>query len=137
MASSSNSSGSRDKRSATPRPTALWWFLGVLVVLAIGQALFMTPGGRQVPYSEFKALVRSGQVVEITVGDQSISGHLKQPRGEGRMRSGQDVEMRFHDRILCTGGLDRPPLPSFTPPLWGQTRKRRRGSGAAIMPQCF
>ena len=77
MASSSNSSGSRDKRSATPRPTALWWFLGVLVVLAIGQALFMTPGGRQVPYSEFKALVRSGQVSEVAVGDSHIRGVLK------------------------------------------------------------
>jgi len=77
LASSSNSSGSRDKRSATPRPTALWWFLGVLVVLAIGQALFMTPGGRQVPYSEFKALVRSGQVSEVAVGDSHIRGVLK------------------------------------------------------------
>ncbi len=77
MASSSNPSGSRDKRSVTPRPTALWWFLGVLVVLAIGQALFMTPGGRQVPYSEFKALVRSGQVAEVAVGDSHIRGVLK------------------------------------------------------------
>ena len=77
MASSSNTPGSRDKRSTTPRPTALWWFLGVLLVLAIGQALFMTPGGRQVPYSEFKALVRSGQVAEVAVGDSHIRGVLK------------------------------------------------------------
>jgi len=49
----------------------------VLVVLAIGQALFMTPGGRQVPYSEFKALVRSGQVSEVAVGDSHIRGVLK------------------------------------------------------------
>jgi cell division protease FtsH len=49
----------------------------VLLVLAIGQALFMTPGGRQVPYSEFKALVRSGQVSEVAVGDTHIRGVLK------------------------------------------------------------
>jgi cell division protease FtsH len=78
LASSPNSTGSaRDKRSTTPRPTALWWFLGVLLVLAIGQALFMTPGGRQVPYSEFKAWVRSGQVAEVAVGDTHIRGLLK------------------------------------------------------------
>jgi hypothetical protein len=29
----------------------LWWVLGALLVLAIGQAFFLTPGGRQIPYS--------------------------------------------------------------------------------------
>ena len=78
MASSSNSSGSaRDKRPATPRPTALWWFLGVLLLLGIGQALFLTPGGRQIPYSEFKGMVRGGQVAEVAVGDTHIRGVLK------------------------------------------------------------
>lgn len=67
----------RDKRPATPRPTALWWFLGALLVLAIAQALFLTPGGRQIPYSEFKALVRAGDVAEVAVGDTHIRGVLK------------------------------------------------------------
>ena len=68
----------------TPRPTALWWFLGVLLLLAIGQALFLTPGGRQIPYSEFKALVRSGQVAEVAVGDTHIRGMLnKAEQGQG------------------------------------------------------
>src|SRR5262245_21404906 len=39
----------------------------------------MTPAGRQIPYSEFKALVRSGQVAEVAVGDASIRGELKKP----------------------------------------------------------
>jgi cell division protease FtsH len=78
LASSPNSSGSaRDKRPATPRPTALWWFLGVLLLLGIGQALFLTPGGRQIPYSEFKGMVRGGQVAEVAVGDTHIRGVLK------------------------------------------------------------
>jgi cell division protease FtsH len=68
---------SKDKRQASPRPTALWWVLGALLVLAIGQAFFLTPGGRQIPYSEFKALVRSGQVSEVAVGDTHIRGTLK------------------------------------------------------------
>ncbi|MCC7242718.1 MAG: ATP-dependent zinc metalloprotease FtsH, partial [Acidobacteria bacterium] len=55
----------------------MWWFLGALLVLAIGQALFLTPGGRQIPYSEFKSLVRGGEVTEVVVGDAYIRGVLK------------------------------------------------------------
>jgi cell division protease FtsH len=62
----------------------LWWVLGALLVLAIGQAFFLAPGGRQIPYSEFKALVRSGQVAEVAVGDTHIRGALKRnDNGDG------------------------------------------------------
>src|SRR5690606_471862 len=37
----------------------------------------MTPGGRTISYSEFKALVRRGQVAEVSVGDTHIRGVLK------------------------------------------------------------
>ena len=37
----------------------------------------MTPPGRSIPYSEFKQLVRNGEVAEISIGDQSIRGMLK------------------------------------------------------------
>jgi len=69
--------GQKDKRQAPTRPVALWWFLGALLLLAVGQALFLTPGGRQVPYSEFKSLVRDGRVAEVVVGDAYIRGVLK------------------------------------------------------------
>ncbi len=51
--------------------------LGVLTLLAIGQAYFLAPQGRQVSYSEFKGLVRGGQVAEVAVGDTIIHGTLK------------------------------------------------------------
>jgi cell division protease FtsH len=57
----------------------LWWLLGGLFVLALVQAYFMTPAGRQIPYSEFKSLVRTGQVAEVAVGDTLIRGALKKP----------------------------------------------------------
>ena len=67
----------KERRQQTSKPTALWWVLGVLTLLAIGQAYFLAPAGRQVSYSEFKELVRSGQVAEVAVGDTIIRGTLK------------------------------------------------------------
>ncbi|MGH9387067.1 MAG: ATP-dependent zinc metalloprotease FtsH [Vicinamibacterales bacterium] len=70
---------SKDRREQTARPAALWWLLGALLVLALAQAYFMTPAGRPIPYSEFKSLVRTGQVAEVAVGDTLIRGVLKKP----------------------------------------------------------
>ena len=67
----------KERRQQTSKPTALWWVLGVLTLLAIGQAYFLAPAGRKVSYSEFKELVRGGQVAEVAVGDTIIRGTLK------------------------------------------------------------
>jgi cell division protease FtsH len=67
----------KERRQQTSKPTALWWVLGVLTLLALGQAYFLAPAGRQVSYSEFKELVRGGQVAEVAVGDTIIRGTLK------------------------------------------------------------
>ena len=64
-------------RPASTKPTALWWVLGALTLLAIGQAYFLAPAGKAISYSEFKGLVRSGQVAEVAVGDTIIHGTLK------------------------------------------------------------
>jgi cell division protease FtsH len=79
---------------------SIWYVLGLLFLLAVAQAWFLTPAGRQIPYSEFKAAVRSGQVVEVTVGDQAISGRLREPQGEGRQRSDRFVTTRIDDPKL-------------------------------------
>ena len=70
-------------RPAFPKPTALWWVLGALTVLALGQAFVMAPAGRQISYSEFKGLVRGGQVAEVAVGDSIIRGTLKKAGDDG------------------------------------------------------
>jgi cell division protease FtsH len=62
----------------TPRPSSpLWYGLALLLVLGIAQAYYLTPPGRSIPYSEFKQLVKAGDVAEISIGDQSIRGTLK------------------------------------------------------------
>jgi cell division protease FtsH len=76
MPSPSVPPGGKPRQPAT-KPTALWWVLGVLTLLAIGQAYFLAPVGRQLSYSEFKGLVRSGQVEEVAVGETIIRGTLK------------------------------------------------------------
>src|SRR5499426_1526133 len=65
-----------DRRSLAPgRPGgAVWYVLGLLFLLALAQAWFMAPPGRQISYSEFKQAVRAGQVAEVVVGDQTIRG---------------------------------------------------------------
>ena len=69
--------GSQKGRPSATKPAALWWVLGALTLLAIGQAYFLAPAGKQISYSEFKGLVRGGQVAEVAVGDTIIHGTLK------------------------------------------------------------
>jgi len=70
-----------DRRGQGPisaRPSSsLWYGLALLLVLGLTQVYYLMPAGRTLPYSEFKALVKSGQVAEVTVGDQLIRGTLK------------------------------------------------------------
>jgi cell division protease FtsH len=69
------------ERRRTPRPapgTAIWYVLGVLLLLAVGQALFFsTRAGETIAYSDFKAHVREGRVQEVTVGPDTVHGVLK------------------------------------------------------------
>ncbi len=62
----------------TSRPSSpLWYGLALLLVLGLAQAYFMTPPGKSIPYSEFKQLVKNGEIAEIAIGEQSIRGTLK------------------------------------------------------------
>src|SRR5262245_47660325 len=68
----------RGQRPMSARPTSsLWYGLALLLVLGLAQMYYLMPAGRPIPYSEFKALVKSGQVSEVVVGDQLIRGTLK------------------------------------------------------------
>jgi cell division protease FtsH len=80
----------RDKRPVDRRPLgtgtgrpggAVWYVLGFLLLMALAQAWFLAPGGRQVSYSDFKQAVRGGQVAEVYVGEQAIRGTYKREIG--------------------------------------------------------
>jgi cell division protease FtsH len=68
----------RGKSQLTTRPSSpLWYGLAFLVVLVIAQTYFLTPTGKSIPYSEFRTLLKAGQVAEVAIGDQVIRGTLK------------------------------------------------------------
>jgi cell division protease FtsH len=68
-------------RRTTPRTApggAVWYVLGFLVLLALGQAFFVQmQTGETVSYSEFKTLVREGKVQEVTLSEDRVRGTLK------------------------------------------------------------
>jgi hypothetical protein len=43
-------------------------------------------GGRQISYSDFKQAVRSGQVAEVYVGEQTIRGTFKRESPDARVQ---------------------------------------------------
>src|SRR6266704_2211305 len=69
----------RGQRPLTPRPSSsLWYGLAFLLLLGLAQMYYLTPTGRTIPYSEFRGLLKSSQVAEVTIGDQVIHGTLNQ-----------------------------------------------------------
>ena len=57
-------------RPIGPRPSAsLWYGLAFLLMLGLAQMYYLTPNGRSIPYSEFKTLLKNGQVAEVTIAD--------------------------------------------------------------------
>jgi hypothetical protein len=63
--------GGGNPRPGKPsRPgVSLWYGLGLLLLLGVVQLYYMTPGGRVLPYSEFKTNLRNGNIAEVTIGD--------------------------------------------------------------------
>jgi cell division protease FtsH len=97
-----------NSRGGTPRPfppragASLWYGLTLLIVLGLVQMYYMTPGGRQIAYSEFKTMVQSGQIAEVVIGDQVIRGTLKQgASGASDDKSRQFTTTRVEDPKLA------------------------------------
>jgi cell division protease FtsH len=77
--------GGSPRPGKTSRPgLSLWYGLALLLTLGVVQLYYMTPGGRLLPYSEFKTNVRNGNIAEVTIGDQSLHGTLKSGTGDDK-----------------------------------------------------
>ena len=75
-------------RRLPPRPapgTTMWYVLGALLLLAVGNLLFFSlQAGEPISYSDFKARVREGKVQEVTVAADRVQGQLKAEGPKGR-----------------------------------------------------
>jgi cell division protease FtsH len=70
----------------TPPAGAVWYVLGLILLLALAQAFFaQLQTGETIPYSEFKTLVREDKVQEVTLSDDRLHGTLK-PSGNERAK---------------------------------------------------
>jgi cell division protease FtsH len=56
---------------------ALWYLLGLFLLLAVVQAYLFMPSGRTMAYSEFKALLAQDKVADVVITGEAIRGTLK------------------------------------------------------------
>src|SRR5262249_3853523 len=67
-----------DFKVKPPRWNFPWWYLPVmLAMLWIWQSTITHFAYREIPYSEFKAHLRKGEVTECTVREESIDGKIR------------------------------------------------------------
>ena len=93
--------GGRGQRPLGTRPaSSLWYGLAFVMLLGLAQLYWLAPGGRALPYSEFKTLVRNGAVEEVVIGEQAIRGALKQPVAGDPSQSRQFTTTRVDDPRL-------------------------------------
>jgi cell division protease FtsH len=89
-----------DRRVGTrPGPaSAMWYVLGFLLLLALGQVFFASMQSRStIPYSDFKNRVREGRVQEVTVAEDRVRLIMK---GTGDVRSRTFNAVRIEDPKL-------------------------------------
>ena len=75
-------------RKLTPRggaSSAMWYVLGVFLLLALGQAFFVSmQSGQTITYSEFKQRIRDGSVQDVVVAEDRVRGAVKDGTKDGK-----------------------------------------------------
>ena len=144
-----------DRRGPRPlgaRPSPLLWYgLAFLLVLVLANSYYQGNGGRSIPYSEFKALLKDGKVAEVTIGEPLIRGTLQEALPEDP-KSKQFTTTRVEDpklteelearRVKYTGEVANhwlPDLLGWILPLivllgiWGFFFRRMGGAEGGVM----
>jgi cell division protease FtsH len=79
------------------RPTGVWYVVALLLLMVMAQPFLFPQGGKQLSYSEFKQAIRSGQVAEVVLGEQTVRGTYKREIDGNRTfyatRVGQDERL--------------------------------------------
>ncbi len=129
----------------TRSPSSLWYGLAFLLLLGLAQVWYLTPTGKPIPYSEFKALLKDGGVTEVTIGDQQIRGTLKQesrPFTTTRVEDPKLAEELEARGVKYNGELTNRWLPEllgwilpllFFLGIWGFFFRRMSGAEGGVM----
>ena len=140
---------SGDRRGQRQLPargsSSLWYGLAFLVILGLAQLYYLAPAGRALPYSEFKSLLKQGQVAEVTIGDQLIRGTLKQEPREFSTTRVEDPKLTEEldaKNVKYKGELTNRWLPEllgwiiplvFFIGIWGFFFRRMGGAEGGVM----
>ncbi|MEO8258424.1 MAG: ATP-dependent zinc metalloprotease FtsH [Acidobacteriota bacterium] len=91
----------RGKAQTGQRPSrSVWYGLAFVLVLVLAQTYYLAAPGQTIPYSEFKALLKADNIVEVTIGDQTIRGTLKQAAGADAKEAKSFAATRVDDPKL-------------------------------------
>jgi cell division protease FtsH len=138
----------RGQRPLPPRPaSSLWYGLAFLLLLGLAQMYYLAPGGRAIPYSEFKTLLKNGQVAEVTIGDQVVRGTLKSRDDKRQFSTTRVEDPKLTEELEArsvkyTGELTNrwlPELLGWVVPLllfvavWGIFFRRMSGAEGGVM----
>jgi cell division protease FtsH len=139
----------RGPNKLAPRPSSsLWYGLALLVLLGLAQVYFYAPAGRSIPYSEFKTLLKNGDVTDVTVSGQTVHGTLKTEVDKTKLFTTTRVddpkltEELEAKGVKYSGEMDNhwlPDLLSWVVPLlffvgiWGFFFRRMSGAEGGVM----
>ncbi len=75
----------KKKDSSLPPKTnfSIWYFLIVFLIFSLIQTYFMAPKLETIPYSQFKKLLSEGEVKNLVIGAEKITGTIKE-KGDGK-----------------------------------------------------
>ncbi|MBI3806611.1 MAG: ATP-dependent metallopeptidase FtsH/Yme1/Tma family protein, partial [Nitrospirae bacterium] len=79
---------------------SIWYvFLAIFAVILVHDFIVATQKVEELPYSEFRTLVLSGKVAEVTVTQQRVTGKLKLEEGAKEQKSFTTVRVEDPDLI--------------------------------------
>jgi cell division protease FtsH len=73
---------------------SVWYFIATVVLLLALQTVLFAPHTENLPYSDFKAVVRAGKVADLTLTDRTITGRLNKDGLEGILPKEKIAELQ-------------------------------------------
>ncbi len=79
---------------------SIWYFLIVFLLFTLVQQYFLSPKVETIPYSKFKDYLVEGQVANLTIGPEKITGTIKGKQGKEGKKDQDFSTIRVEDPDL-------------------------------------